>query len=155
MCYKHSASKPAETSSFMKRCPSCNRNYTDTSLNFCLEDGTLWSAISRLLPILSAIRYPEPHHTGEPPVTEIYPAKALLNPVPEISQPRPGSPRASRLGVVDRLPAVVTSSHPQSRRNPTLSGGDRRHCRVVNSRHRSDCNDPNRRSPRSERQRGQ
>ena len=24
----------------MKRCPSCNRTYTDASLNFCLEDGT-------------------------------------------------------------------------------------------------------------------
>ena len=24
----------------MKRCPTCNRTYTDASLNFCLEDGT-------------------------------------------------------------------------------------------------------------------
>jgi hypothetical protein len=24
----------------MKRCPSCNRNYTDDTLRFCLEDGT-------------------------------------------------------------------------------------------------------------------
>src|ERR671923_6125 len=24
----------------MKRCPTCNRTYSDLSLNFCLEDGT-------------------------------------------------------------------------------------------------------------------
>src|SRR5687767_11920013 len=24
----------------MKSCPTCNRTYTDASLNFCLEDGT-------------------------------------------------------------------------------------------------------------------
>ena len=29
-----------QPSYFMKRCPSCNRTYTDVSLNFCLEDGT-------------------------------------------------------------------------------------------------------------------
>ena len=25
----------------MKRCPTCNRTYTDPALNFCVEDGTL------------------------------------------------------------------------------------------------------------------
>lgn len=28
----------------MKRCPACNKTYTDETLNFCLEDGSLLSA---------------------------------------------------------------------------------------------------------------
>jgi nitrate reductase NapE component len=42
----------------MKRCPKCNRQYTDDSLRFCLEDGNPLTAITR---------------GGEPPPTEILP----------------------------------------------------------------------------------
>jgi len=65
----------------MKRCPSCKRTYTDTSLNFCLEDGS---------PLVSEFSAPfDPHATvrDEPPVTEIYRQQPMLNQVPEISQP--------------------------------------------------------------------
>src|ERR1043166_3562968 len=31
----------------MKRCPKCDRRYTDDSLRFCLEDGTSLSTITR------------------------------------------------------------------------------------------------------------
>ena len=44
----------------MKRCPQCNREYTDDSLRFCLEDGTPLSA-SRT--------------SFEPPPTEVLPAR--------------------------------------------------------------------------------
>lgn len=30
----------------MKQCPKCNRNYTDDSLNFCLDDGTVLNSVS-------------------------------------------------------------------------------------------------------------
>jgi cell division septation protein DedD len=30
----------------MKKCPQCNRNYSDETLNFCLEDGTVLTSIS-------------------------------------------------------------------------------------------------------------
>ena len=49
----------------MKRCPSCNRNYTDDTLRFCLEDGT---------PLTQA-PLDEPTITtppAEPPATVIY-----------------------------------------------------------------------------------
>ena len=42
----------------MKRCPKCNRNYTDDSLRFCLEDGTALVA---------------PARDAEPPPTEVLP----------------------------------------------------------------------------------
>ena len=69
----------------MKRCPSCNRTYTDLALNFCLEDGT---------PLLSDAkpteRYAAPRNTSEPPPTEIYrPEAPLLNQVPGMTPPRP------------------------------------------------------------------
>ena len=54
----------------MKRCPTCNRTYTDPSLNFCLEDGT---PLTTDAPDPNAtIRYPGPRDTSEPPPTEIY-----------------------------------------------------------------------------------
>jgi hypothetical protein len=54
----------------MKRCPTCNRTYTDLSLNFCLEDGT---PLTSDAPDPNAtIRYPGPRDTAEPPPTEIY-----------------------------------------------------------------------------------
>ena len=74
----------------MKRCPSCNRTYTDTSLNFCLEDGT--PLVSDAVPSADphvTVRYPAPRRTEVPPANQIYGQdKALLNQVPEMIQPR-------------------------------------------------------------------
>jgi hypothetical protein len=67
----------------MKRCPTCNRTYTDTSLNFCLEDGTPLATD----PDLNAtIRYPAARDTAEPPPTEIY------HPPPPVVSPRQTTP---------------------------------------------------------------
>jgi hypothetical protein len=69
----------------MKRCPTCNRTYTDLSLNFCLEDGT---PLASDAPDLNAtIRYPDPKDTSEPPPTEIY------RPTPPVTS-RPAVPTA-------------------------------------------------------------
>jgi len=54
----------------MKRCPSCNRTYTDVSLNFCLEDGT--PLVSDAPDPAATVRYPPARDTVEPPPTEIY-----------------------------------------------------------------------------------
>lgn len=63
----------------MKRCPTCNRPYTDLSLNFCLEDGT---PLTSDAPEMSeTIRYPNPRDTAEPPPTEIY------RPPPPVTRP--------------------------------------------------------------------
>jgi len=57
----------------MKRCPTCKRTYTDTSLNFCLEDG---SPLIQDSPPPSdpnaTMRYGIARDTAEPPPTEIY-----------------------------------------------------------------------------------
>jgi hypothetical protein len=78
----------------MKRCPTCNRTYTDLSLNFCLEDGT---PLTSDAPDPNAtIRYPSPRDTSEPPPTEIYrpapPATARPTAPPPPPQPQQWSP---------------------------------------------------------------
>jgi hypothetical protein len=76
----------------MKRCPSCNRTYTDLSLNFCLEDGTpLVSDGPSTHDPNATIRYPGGRDTSEPPPTEIYrPAPA---PTPRPTAPPPPAPQ--------------------------------------------------------------
>jgi hypothetical protein len=71
----------------MKRCPTCNRTYTDPSLNFCLEDGTPLASDAATAPDLNAtVRYPSARDTAEPPPTEIY------RPQPQVVTPRPTAP---------------------------------------------------------------
>jgi hypothetical protein len=61
----------------MKRCPNCQRTYTDPSLNFCLEDGT--PLINEPAPTTPPMEF---HHKPAP----------LLNQVDPMSQPRQWSP---------------------------------------------------------------
>ncbi|PYS71032.1 MAG: hypothetical protein DMF69_11685, partial [Acidobacteria bacterium] len=75
----------------MKRCPSCNRSYTDASLNFCLEDGTplVVDAPPPADPN-ATMRYPSPRDTAEPPATEIYrPDSPIITPTPITTPPPP------------------------------------------------------------------
>lgn len=77
----------------MKRCPSCNRTYTDVSLNFCLEDGTpLINEAAASLHPNATVRYSPGRDTGDPPPTEIYQPAPLLNQVHEMVQPRQWAP---------------------------------------------------------------
>jgi len=73
----------------MKRCPSCNRTYTDASLNFCLEDGTPLTQDAPPPPDPNAtMRYAVARDTTEPPPTEIY--RPDTNPVtPQVVPPPP------------------------------------------------------------------
>jgi hypothetical protein len=78
----------------MKRCPTCNRTYTDLSLNFCLEDGTpLTTDVPGGVDPNATLRYPSPRDTAEPPPTEIYrPAPSTAPPRPEPAPPPPPPP---------------------------------------------------------------
>ena len=69
----------------MKSCPTCNRTYTDASLNFCLEDGTpLVSSSAPGFDPNATIRYTDPRDTGHPPaevVHQVAPTYQVSNPV--------------------------------------------------------------------------
>lgn len=75
----------------MKRCPSCNRTYTDVSLNFCLEDGSPLIADGGPSDPHATVRYPPTRTTSEPPPTEVYRPgqQPVPNQVQPASQPRP------------------------------------------------------------------
>ena len=57
----------------IKRCPTCNRTYSDESISFCLADGALLSA-----------PYDTPRE--EPPLTEVLPSPPA--PIPPTSPPK-------------------------------------------------------------------
>jgi hypothetical protein len=106
----------------MKRCPSCNRTYTDASLNFCLEDGT--PLVNEAAPggdPNATIRYDI--RDTNPPKTEIYPSFP-----PASSPPAAGSqPPASRPPVPAAKPAPwapppasVPSAIPRKKSNAIL-----------------------------------
>ena len=81
----------------MKRCPTCNRTYTDLSLNFCLEDGTPLTADAPVDPN-ATLRYPSARDT-EPPPTEIYrpqPQAVTPRPTPAPAPPPPPPPQQWR-----------------------------------------------------------
>jgi len=62
----------------MKRCPSCNRTFTDVSLNFCLEDGTPLVADTGIDPG-ATIRYTDSRETHRPSA-EGYPPQPVQPP---------------------------------------------------------------------------
>lgn len=87
----------------MKLCPTCNRTYTDDSLNFCLQDGTVLSKMSNS---------PQPFDAGralsdettldrhvDPPPTEILYARAsptdASHAPTQTAAPSPSRPTAS------------------------------------------------------------
>ncbi len=77
----------------MKRCPTCDRTYTDPSLNFCLEDGTPLASDAPAYDPNATIRYPSARDTIEPPPTEIYrPEPAVTPPPPRRTTPTPTPP---------------------------------------------------------------
>lgn len=66
----------------MKRCPNCNRTYTDEALNFCLEDGTPLVGTTENN---ETVRYGAPRPTNPPP-TEIYRGTPAAPPAPAINR---------------------------------------------------------------------
>ncbi|HEX8651701.1 MAG TPA: hypothetical protein VF708_12750 [Pyrinomonadaceae bacterium] len=57
----------------MKRCPTCNRTYTDDALSFCLDDGGPLLSVADAPDAFdpnATMRYTEPRHTSSP--TEVY-----------------------------------------------------------------------------------
>src|SRR5690349_23579919 len=99
----------------MKRCPTCNRTYTDLSLNFCLEDGTPLAADAPAVDPNATIRYPVARDTEEPRPTEIYqPPPAVVSPRPPVTSPSP-PPRPPQQP--QWTPAPVASAPPRKKAN--------------------------------------
>jgi hypothetical protein len=71
----------------MKRCPQCNRTYTDDALSFCLDDGSplVSTAAPSSFDPSATVQYPSSRDTSPQP-TIAYPSQM---PTPPPSQPMP------------------------------------------------------------------
>lgn len=85
----------------MKRCPSCNRTYTDEALSFCLEDGTPLLIEAPPAVTGGTIPYPSARDTNPPP-TQIYHPSAPQSHAPAVSPPPSYQPQYSPLPLPQR-----------------------------------------------------
>src|ERR1041384_5821767 len=77
----------------MKRCPQCNRTYSDDALSFCLDDGSplvIAAAPSSFDPG-ATVQYPQGRDTSPQP-TIAYPGAAPSMPPPPAAPPQQWSP---------------------------------------------------------------
>ena len=77
----------------MKRCPQCNRTYTDDALSFCLDDGS--PLVSATAPSSfdpsATVQYPQARDTTPQP-TIAYPSQQPAMPPPQAPTPPAWSP---------------------------------------------------------------
>ncbi len=67
----------------MKRCPQCNRTYTDDALSFCLDDGSpLLSTGAPGSDPSATVQYPQPRDTSPQPTIAFNPGQAAAPPPP-------------------------------------------------------------------------
>src|SRR5688572_22943497 len=92
----------------MKRCPVCNRTYTDDAQLFCLEDGT------QLMP---AAYGSEASSSFDPGATLAYTPARETNPPPEKFYPQPPVPQSPSptWGPSPYTPAPQPASRPGSK----------------------------------------
>jgi hypothetical protein len=65
----------------MKRCPQCNRTYTDDALSFCLDDGSpLLSTGAPASDPGATVQYPQPRDTSPQPTIAFNPGQAAAPP---------------------------------------------------------------------------
>ena len=67
----------------MKRCPQCNRTYTDDALSFCLDDGSPLTVASGPPPpdASATVQYPQARDTTPPPTIAYNPGQAVPPPL--------------------------------------------------------------------------
>lgn len=77
----------------MKRCPQCNRTYTDDALSFCLDDGSplVSTAAPSSFDPSATIQYPQARETTPQP-TIAYPSQQPPMPPPQTPSTPPQTP---------------------------------------------------------------
>src|SRR4051794_2638396 len=117
----------------MKRCPTCQRAYTDDSLTFCLEDGALLlreesSSSSSESPTMVFSEPPPTSSNRSPAPTEVYNATPTQGAVapgyttpPPTWTPQPPAPQPQPFGQQASWPATNTA--PPNKLTLALLGG--------------------------------
>ena len=70
----------------MKRCPQCNRTYSDDALSFCLDDGSplVSAAAPSSFDPNATVQYPQGRDTVTPQPTIAYPAQPHQSMFPDL-----------------------------------------------------------------------
>ena len=78
----------------MKRCPQCNRTYTDDGLSFCLDDGSPLTIAGGPPPsgASATVQYPQPRETSPQPTIAYNPVPAAPPPPPVAAPPPAWTP---------------------------------------------------------------
>src|SRR5712671_5178565 len=78
----------------MKRCPQCNRTYSDDALSFCLDDGSplVSTAAPSSFDPSATVQYPQSRDTSIPPPTIAYPGQSAPPPPQSPAPPPAWSP---------------------------------------------------------------
>src|SRR5438094_8357698 len=81
----------------MKRCPQCNRTYTDDALSFCLDDGSPLTVASGPPPpdAGATLQYPQPRDTTPQPTIAYNPPPAAPPPPAWSPMPPPQTQKRS------------------------------------------------------------
>lgn len=110
----------------MKRCPECNRTFSDETLSFCLVDGAILSAPYDQH---ATLNIPEPRQT-EPPPTEVSKLEETKQEIPPtIASPQPQQKSEELASTIaapapafesSKVEALPAQSAPQSNRLPLI-----------------------------------
>src|SRR6266568_691809 len=88
-----SGSVPEGNEANMKRCPQCNRTYTDDALSFCLDDGSPLLSVSAPSSFdpSATVQYPQARDTSPQPTIAYNPSQAAPPPpaAPPMWSPMP------------------------------------------------------------------
>ena len=116
----------------MKRCPECNRIYTDDTQVFCLSDGTILTAMpenASVVPAVPAVDFDLP---VAPPVPAAQPAVPAMPNVPVLpavpnlpAAPPPSAPPAAAFvpNAAPTLPPNAPAAQQSTKASPLVLGG--------------------------------
>jgi hypothetical protein len=90
----------------MKKCPTCNRTYSDETLSFCLEDGSLLSASFNLREEQETVVIP--NNAELPPTQYFSPQKTEYSEIPTIVSAKETNP------VFERPAEMQSDNSPNS-----------------------------------------
>jgi ketosteroid isomerase-like protein len=94
----------------MKRCPTCNRTFTDTNLSFCIDDGTPLAPVAAAEDETTTVSPSSGHAKGDPPPQEAYQPRhwqASDYQPPGFQSPPVGAPKSKSWPWIVGIVAVV------------------------------------------------
>ncbi|MGH9967552.1 MAG: DUF4440 domain-containing protein [Pyrinomonadaceae bacterium] len=94
----------------MKRCPTCNKTFTDPNLVFCVDDGTPLASVAETEDEITIVSPTAGEPSGNPPPTQVYKPRDWQAPdyqPPDYRGPATGGPKSKTWFWIVAILAVV------------------------------------------------